>query len=84
MVVLRLPHFSRQIKCIGKEDVYVIKCQQRVKSLFARLYRKGRKAKKSSQTATAQFWQHITGSGEREGMKKPTTRKRMAHANATV
>lgn len=84
MVVLRLPHFSRQIKCIGEEDVYVIKCQQRVKSLFARLYKKGRKAKKSSQTATAQFWQHITGSGEREGMKKPTTRKRMAHANATV
>lgn len=31
MVVLRLPHFSREIKCLGGEDVYVTKYQRRVK-----------------------------------------------------
>lgn len=48
MVVLRLPHFSREIKCIGEEDVYVTKCQQGVKSWFARLYRREKKGKKKN------------------------------------
>lgn len=86
MVVLRLPHFSREIKCIGGEDVYVIKYQQRVKVCLQYCTESNARKKKkrlASQTATALFWQQVTGSGVWGG-NKLTPRKRSACANATV
>lgn len=87
MVVLRLPHFSREIKCIGGEDGYVRKYQQRVK-VYSQYCTESNARKKGSlhklplhcfgsKSQVAQG-----GGGAKE--KKLSTRKRTAYANATA